>query len=293
MTPVRPSVATGFRLAVRLHRLVAGVWLVWVAIFVPALVFVQAAAGPHRANLPVGGLQAGEDLLVLFEIMRPVAIPLAVALFFACCLLIAWCVLWHAGVARWWLDPDTDEAHSVQILARGLPVWWRFLRLVLLTLVVQAIGWASPWLPLLTDVEQRFLPPLLILGAVLNVAATILVWLAALRGGWVLAEHGRRSALLAWTRGLGLAVRQPLRSFVPLLVWAVPGLALLGLPVLYDGPAPGLFLPAGWLLAAFCMVALSMSYAPPKPRPPKSVSPLEPPTAPYVTTRIPTLLRDE
>jgi len=45
-----PSVITGFRLAARLHRLVAAVWLAWVAIFVPALLFVQVATGPDRAN---------------------------------------------------------------------------------------------------------------------------------------------------------------------------------------------------------------------------------------------------
>lgn len=289
----RPSVAAGFRLAVRLHKLVAGVWLAWVAIFVPALVFVQAAAGPHRANLPSGGLETGEGLVVFFEIMRPVAIPLATAVFFACCLLIAWCVLWHAGVARWWLDPDTDEVHLTQILGRGLSAWWRFARLALFALILQVVGAISPWLPLLADVEQRFALPLLLFGAGMTVAVTTLVWLAAFRGGWLLAEVGRRSALLAWLRGLGLALRQPLRSFLPLLIWAVPGLALLALPVLYDGPAPGLFLPAAWLLAAFCVVALYMSYAPPKPEPERRVSPLEPPTAPYVTTRIPTLLRDE
>jgi hypothetical protein len=290
---VRPSVSAGFRLAVRLHRLVVGVWLAWVAIFVPAMVFVEAAAGPHRANRPAGGFDAGEDLLVFFEIMRPVAVPLAVALFFGWVLLIAWCVLWHAGVACWWLNPDTDEARLAQILGHGLPVWWRFVRLTLLALVLQVAGAVSPWLPLLADVEQRFVLPLLISGSVLTVAATIFIWLAAFRGGWLLGEPGRRSALLAWARGFGAAVRQPLRSLLPLLVWAVPGLALLVLPVLYDGPAASLFLLAAWLLAAFCMVALYMSYAPPKPKPPKAVSPLEPPSAPYVTTRFPTLLRDE
>ena len=289
----RPSVAAGFRLAVRLHRLVAAVWLAWVAIFVPALVVVQAAAGPHRANRPAGGLGSGENLLVFFEIMRPVAIPLAVALVFACFLLIAWCVLWHAGVVRWWLDPDTDEARLAQILGHGLPVWWRFVRLALLALVLQVIGTVSPWLPLLGDVEQRFVLPLLVCGSVLTVVATILVWLAAFRGGWLLGEPGRRSALLAWVRGFGSAVRQPLRSLLPMLVWAVPGFALLALPLLYDGSAATLFFLAAWLLGAFCLVALFVSYAPPKPQPERPVSPLEPPTAPYVTTRFPTLLRDE
>jgi len=289
----RPSTVAGFRLAARLHRVVASVWLAWVAIFVPSLVVVDAAAGPQRANRPAGGFGAGEDLLVFFEIMRPVAMPLAVVFAFACLLLIAWCVLWHAGVARWWLDPATDEARLAQILGHGLPAWWRFARLAMIALVLQVTTTAAPWLPLLADVEQRFVLPLLIFGSVATVVATVLVWLAAFRGGWLLAEPGRSSALMAWFRGLGVAVRQPLRSLLPVLVWAVPGIALLALPLLYNGPVAALFLLAAWLLAAFCMVALHMSYAPPKPQPPKPVSPLEPPTAPYVTTRIPTLLRDD
>jgi hypothetical protein len=289
----RPSIVTGFRLAARLHRLVVGVWLAWVAIFTPALVVVEAAAGPHRANLPPGGLGTGEDLLVFFEIMRPVVFPLGVAFVFAGFLLMAWCVLWHAGVTRWWLDPDTDEARLAQILGHGLPEWWRYVRLTLFALVLQVAGAVSPWLPLLADVETRFLLPLLVFGCVLTIVATILVWVAAFRAGWLLGEPGRRSALLAWVRGLGVAVRQPLRSLLPLLVWAVPGLVLLALPVLYHGPAAVIFFLTAWLLAAFCMVALYTSYAPPKPKAPKPASPLEPPTAPYVTTRIPTLLRDE
>ena len=284
-----PTVITGFRLAARLHRLVAAVWLAWVAIFVPALLFVQVATGPDRANRPAGGFGAGEDLLVFFEIMRPVAIPLAVALVFGCILLVAWCVEWHAGVVRWWLNPDTDAPRLAQILGHGLPVWWRFARLTLLALVLQVVGAATPWLPLLADVEHRFVLPLLIFGSVVTVAATILVWLAAFRGGWFLGEPGRRSAMAAWVRGLWAVLRQPLRSLLPFLVWALPGFSLLLLPLVYGGPAATPFFLAAWLLGAFCLVALFLSYAPPKPPPARTVSPLDPPTAPYVTTRFPTL----
>jgi hypothetical protein len=288
-----PSVVTGFRLAARLHRLVAAVWLVWVAIFLPALLVVQAATGPHRANRPAGGYGAGEDLLIFFEIMRPVAIPFAVALVFGGFLLVAWCAEWHAGAVRWWMDPDTDEPRLAQILGYGLPAWWRFARLALLALVLQVVGAASPWLPLLADVEQRFVLPLLVFGSVLTVVATILVWLAAFRGGWLLGEPGRRSAVAAWVRGLWAVLRQPLRSLQPLLIWALPGLALLVLPLIYGGPAAGLVFLAAWLLGAFCLVAFFLSYAPPKPAPKPIVSPLDPPGTPYVTTRFPTLLRDE
>ena len=287
-----PSAISGFRLTIRLHRLVAAVWLVWVAIFVPALLVVQAATGPDRVNRPAGGLGESEDLLVFFEIMRPVAIPLTVALVFGCLLLVAWCVEWHAGAVRWWLNPDTDAPRLAQILGHGLPVWWRFARLTLLALVLQVVGAASPWLPLLADVEHRFVLPLLIFGSVVTVVATILVWLAAFRGGWLLGEPGRRSAMAAWVRGLWAVLRQPLQSLLPLLIWGLPGFVLLVLPLIYAGPAPTLFFLASWLLGAFCLVAFFVSYAPTKPKPARPVSPLEPP-GPFTTTRFPTLLRDE
>ena len=288
-----PSVVSGFRLAARLHRLVVGVWLLSVVLFVPAQVIVQAAAGPARANMPTGGFGAGDPLLVFLEIMRPIVVPLAVAFGFGSFLFLAWWVLWHAGTVRWWLNPDTNAPGLAQILGHGLPVWWRFARLALLALVLQVVGAASPWLPLLADIEHRFVLPLLIFGSVVSVLATILVWLATLRGAWLLGEPDRRSAVAAWARGLWAVLRQPLRSLLPFLVWALPGIALLVLPLLYDGPAAAVFLLVAWLVSAFCWVALHLSYAPPKPKTARSVSPLDPPGAPYVTTRFPTLLSDE
>jgi hypothetical protein len=289
----RPSVATGFRLATRFHRLVAAVWLLSIIVFFPAHAIVQMTAGRMRADLPSRGLDAGEGLVVFFEIVRPIMVPLAVALFSGCLLVIAWCVLWHAGAVRWWLDPETDDPRLARILGHGLPAWWRFARLALLGLVFQVLGTGAPWLPLLADVEEQFVLPLLIFGCAAALGVTLLIWLAAARGAWLLGEPGRRSALVAWVRGLKAAVRQPLRSLLPVLVWALPGLALLGLPVIYDGPAATVFLLAAWLIAALCWVAFFFSYAPSKPRPAPPVSPLEPPTTPYVTTRFPTLHREE
>ena len=287
-----PSVVSGFRLTARLHRLVVGVWLISVVMFIPAQVIVQATAGPVRSNLPAGGLGAGEDLVVLLEIMRPVTVQLAVALVFGCVLFVGWWILWHAGTVRWWLDPETEAVRLAQILGHGLAVWWRYARLALLALTLQAIVAATPWLPLLADIEGRFLLPLLIFGSVLTVLATVLVWLATLRGMWLLGEAGRRSATAAWVRGLSVVLRQPLRSLLPFLVWALPGLVLLALPLIYDGPAAAVFLLVAWLLSVFCWVALHLSYAPSKPVPEPVVSPLDPPRAPYITTRFPTLHDD-
>jgi hypothetical protein len=288
MLKAQSSFATGFLLAARLHRLVAAVWLVWGVIFLPVLVAVKFAVGPQRANLPVGHLDAGEELLVFFEIMRPIVVPLAVVFGFAIFLLIAWCILWHAAVVRWWLHSDTAQVRIAEVIGQGLPVWWRFTRLALLALILQSIVTIVPWLPFLTDVEQRFVLPLLVCGAALVVAGTILVWLSTFRGGWTLGEAGRRSAVAAWIRGFGATVRRPLRSLFPLLIWGFSGLGLLVLPLLYDGPMATTFLFVAWLLAAFFVVALFMSYAPPKPRSDRPVSPLEPP-GPFTTTRFPVM----
>ena len=286
-----PSVINGFRLAARLHRLVVGVWLISVILLIPAQVIVQVTAGPARANLPAGGLDAGEDLIVFFEIMRPIVVPLAVAFGFGSFLFLAWWILWHAGTVGWWLNPETEDVRLAQILGDGLAAWWRYARLALFALVVHVIVAATPWLPFLTNVEQRFLLPLVIFGSVVSVLATILVWLATLRGAWLLGEPDRHSAVVAWVRGLWAVLRQPIRSALPLLVWALPGLAFLVLPLLYDGPAAVVFLLVAWLVSTFCWVALHLSYAPPKPTLKPTVSPLDPP-GPYITTRFPTLHED-
>jgi len=283
-----PSVVCGFRFAARLHLLVVGVWLVSVVLLIPAQVIVQATAGPARANLPSGRLGSGEDPILFFEILRPVAAPLIVALAFGFLLFFGWWILWHAGTVRWWLNPEADAVRFAQILGCGLAVWWRFARLALLALILQLIVTTVPWLPFLANVRERFLLPLLVFGSVLTIVGTMMVWLATMRGMWLLGEPGRRSAMAAWVRGLWTVLRQPLRSFLPLFVWALPGLALLVLPLIYDGPAPGVFLLVAWLVSAFCWVALHLSYAPPKPIPKPEVSPLEPP-GPYTTTRFPTL----
>lgn len=273
------AVTTGFRLTLQLHKLVLLVWLVSMAIFVPAMTIVEVMAGPERINRPSGGY-GGEDLVVFFEIMRPVVAPLAVALAFGGITFIAWWILWHAGAVRWFLKTDAVDVRLGEIVGLGFAVWWRYARLALVTLVLLTAVVVVPWLPLLADVEQKTLRPLLVLGSISTIVGVILVWLAALRGAWLLAEPKRRSALVAWLRGLFTILRHPLRSFAPLIVWALPGLVLLVLPVWYDGPVAVLLLLVSWLLSAFCRVALHLSFAPPKPPPQREISPLEPP-GPY------------
>jgi len=106
---------------------------------------------------------------------------------------------------------------------------------------------------------------LLLTTVVFSLIALAVYWIAALRGGWLLGESGRRSALLAWLRGLGATLRRPLRSFLPLLVWGVPALALLAALLFVSGALAVLALMSAALAAAFCWVALYLSYAPREP----------------------------
>ena len=47
-----PSPISGLRLALRLRKLVGAVWLISMAVFLPAQLVVNLAAGATRANLP-------------------------------------------------------------------------------------------------------------------------------------------------------------------------------------------------------------------------------------------------
>ena len=106
------------------------------------------------------------------------------------------------------------------------------------------------------------------LGA--SVLITALCWLATLHGAWLLGEAGRRSAIVAWLRGLARTLRRPLRSGFTLLLWALPALALQTLPVtsgwlvppLPNGAAGSLVVLLAAFLAAFCWVGLFLSFAP-------------------------------
>ena len=142
-----PSVVAGFRRSARLHRLVMMVWLVALTIFVPSLLVVGSTAEPIRTRLPLDRLSGEEELLIFFEIMRPVALPIGVALAFGLVLVFAWWILWRAGTVVWWLNPDTDELRLVQVLAAGLVSWWRWARLALITALLMALAATLPWMP--------------------------------------------------------------------------------------------------------------------------------------------------
>ena len=276
----RPSPASGLRLAIRFRRLILAVWLVSMAVFLPAQAIVQLVTGAARANLPAGNLPQGDDLLVLVELLRPVARQLALAILAGLAALWAWSVLWHGGVVRWLSWAGAVPVRLAEVFGHGLVWWWRYARLSLTAVATTALLLAALWLPLRLGLRAADAVGaggraivLLRFGAVVTVVVMALCWLAALRGAWLLGEVGRHSALVAWLRGLGGTLRRPLRSAYTLVVWVVPGLALLALPLLPDAwigalrsaGLGGVVMLLATLGTTFCWVGLFLSFAPEEP----------------------------
>lgn len=273
----RPSVAFGLTTAARLWRLVLVVWLAPVAVFIPAHAVLWGVAGETIASLPEEGLPQGDLALIALELLRPTWPAVAVAVLSGWAGLWAWTVLWHAGVVRWLLVAGRDRVRLAEILGHGLIGWWRWARLALLSAVVLAgiavVLWQLPAAAAERALEGGREGVFLVWVAVAvaaGLAAGLAVWLATLRGSWLLGLGVGRSAVLAWLAGLGGSLRQPLRSLVALIVWAVPGLAVTTLPLLLGwrfevlrGGLPGALLEvAAGLAGAFCWVALFCSFAP-------------------------------
>jgi hypothetical protein len=295
-----PSPVVGFRLAVRLHKLALASWLVMLAVFVPAQAVVGFATAPVRANLPDAPLAQGDEVLILVETLRPVVWPLALAVLSGWLALAVWSVLWHAGTVRWWLSAGAVRVRLAEIVGHGVVWWWRYARLTVTAVAVAAAGLTAVWLPVVRLVTggADHIGWLLVAGLAVSAVVLLVSWPATLRGAWLLGESGRRSAVVAWLRGLGATLQHPLRSLLPLLVWALPGAALLALPLLADGAAAIPTLLAAPLLSSFCAVALYLSYAPQEPpeewirkmqaRAAARAAKPRPPEDHYKTGRIPT-----
>jgi hypothetical protein len=266
-----PSPLAGFRFAVRLRKLVGAVWLVSLGVFLPADLVIQQAAGPVRANLPDGALPPGEEMLLLAEQIRPVAGPLALALLSGGVAFLAWSVLWRGGAVRWSLGAGASRVRLAEILGHGAVWWWRYARLALTEAGATLIALVVLWIPLLaiagaTGALESSPTAAIAIGTALCLSLVVIIicWIGALRGAWLLGQPGRRSAVVAWLHGVVDGLRHPLRSVTPLVVWAVPGIGLLLLPLAVDGPLATIGVLLAWLGSAFCWVALYLSYAPPE-----------------------------
>ena len=274
-----PSPRRGWQLARRLWRLVFAVCAAsWLAI-TPALLLLRQVVVPGLASLPSGPgeVPAGDVALIVLEAVRGAARPLAFAVLSGLVLLWAWTVLWHAGVVAWTLRAGGGRPRLGELLGPGLAAWWRYARLSATALVALALAGAAIALPLWWGAGRAYaamaecrLLLLLGIGVVATKLTAIAVWLATLHGSWLLGLPGRRSALVAWLRGLQVAVHRPLASLGSWLVWVVPALLvsvvvpLLG--VAFEGLRGGPLLAVLGLLAslarAFCWVGLFCSFAP-------------------------------
>jgi hypothetical protein len=268
----RPSPVVGFRLAVRLRKLVGAVWLVCVAIFLPAHLVVLAATAATFADLPARDLPTGDELLIMVELIRPVVVPLAIALISGLLAFVAWAELWHGGTVRWWMGAGAARVRLAEILGHGVVWWWRYFRLAMMAFLAAASALFAIWAPIRIAISGsgalaagRGAALLLLAGVVLSLFVILVDWLATLRASWMLGESGRRSAVVAWFRGLAATARQPLRTLLPVVVWGVPGLVMLVLPFLVEASIAMVAMPLCWLVAAFCWVALFVSYAPQNP----------------------------
>ena len=278
-SPGPPSPRRGWQLTRRLWRLVFAVCAAsWLAI-TPALLLLRQVVVPGLASLPSGRgeVPEGDVALIVLEAVRGPARPLAFAVLSGLVLLWAWTVLWHAGVVAWTLRADAGRARLGELLGPGVAAWWRYARLSATALVALALAGAALGLPLwwgagraYAALAERRLIVLLAAGAAGFALAAIVVWLATLHASWLLGLPERRSAVLAWLRGLRLALRRPLASLWAWLVWVVPALLVSAvvplLGVAFEGLGGGPLLAVLGLLAslarAFCWAGLFCSFSP-------------------------------
>ena len=257
--------------------MVLAVWLVSVAVFLPARAVVWTAVAETFAALPSGDLPNGELSLITVELLRPVWAPLTVAALSGWLALWAWTVLWHAGVVRWLLLSGRTEVRLAEILGHGLIGWWRWARLGLTSLAVLLLTHSALWLAIRMAKKHAHdsanngqLGIWLLAVLVVSFVVVVLCWLATLRGSWLLGSGDRRSAALAWLAGLWGSLRQPVRSLVTLALWAGPTLMVTVAPILIcrsfevlQAPLPSKVIDAAaGLFAAFCLVGLFLSFAP-------------------------------
>ncbi len=272
-----PSPWFGLRHVNEMWRVVLAVWLVSAAVFLPARIVVLTAVAGTFAALPGGDLPDGELLLITVELLRPVWVPLTMAVLSGWLVLWGWTVLWHAGVVRWFVLSGRSGVRLTEILGRGLLDWWRWARLGMTALGVLVLSHAVLLLTIrwaddgaLDGADDRLFGGLIVAAVAISLAVVVLTWLATLRASWLLGVGDRRSAVLAWLAGLWGSLRQPLRSLGALIVWGVPAVAAIVIPIIAGWKIEALrsSLPstiidaAAGFFVAFCLVGLFLSFAP-------------------------------
>ncbi len=278
MRYLEPTVSPRFGLAagLRLWRLVLAVWIVPVFLAMPVLMMVRGSFGRALAAAPETAAGRADVPLVVMQGLHRIGPALGAGVLGLIIGLWAWTVLWHAGTVGWEVWARGRPVRLGEIVGHGLLGWWRYARLSLAALAGLAVLAGVLCGPLLAaalaarrSMAEVRMMNLQLAAVVLGGVVLWICWSATLRGAWELAVPGRRSAALAWVRGLAGTFRQPVRSLGTVFLWATAGKVLtlapvvfaLRLPALRGAPGAALGLVFG-LVAAFCWVALFLSFAP-------------------------------
>lgn len=267
----------GFAAAARLWRLVLAVWLVPLLLMLPAYLIARSGLAAALGSVPVDRAASADVPLIVIQALSRFGPSLAVAVLVAVPLLWAWMVLWTAGAVGWQVWATGRPVRLGEILGYGMLRWWRYARLSItafVALLVLVGGACAPFFLAAAAAKKRLqevrMVNLQLAGLALGGVLLWILWSATVRGAWELARPERRSAALAWWRGLSGTFREPVRSLGTILLWATVGKILTLAPAVLDlrfsalrgspgGVLLGLVLVLG---AAFCWVALLLSFAP-------------------------------
>ncbi len=243
----------------------------------PLRLGLELTVGEATAKVGVSGpLPVGELALIAFEALTAAAPYLLLTVLWGAGLLWLWTVLWHAGVATFEQRGAGKQPPLSVLLGLGLVTFGRYLRLSLAAVTASTVAMVLLWGPLGLGIgvtyhamAETWALALAAAGVLVTLAWLPLAWSATLRGVWILARPERRSAALAWLRGLADSLRWPLRSPLTVLAWllaAVLATAVAELLAQWTRPLSGVvgltLSLVGGLARAFCWVALLGSFGP-------------------------------
>jgi len=274
---IRISPFAGFRLSLRLWKLVAALWLFQLLLITPVMLIVENALAPSLAALPEGAMADGDLALIVIQAFDEIRAPAILMLLVAVVLGWLWTVMWHGGVVSWRLWADTDKAQLSRILGLGLVSFWKFLRLSLVSNALVFTLLILAWWPLgklisssYTSMQEARMMQAIGFGLVVTVLVIWVCRAAVLRASWILGRHDRRSAVLALFDGIVGAFAHPLSSLGTVALFSVlafgagaaPLIAGMMNQALRSGIPAQVFSHVAALVAAFFWLALFTSFAP-------------------------------
>lgn len=271
-----PSLASGLATIRRSLRLILAVWFVPALFIGQFILAIQAAYSPALGKLPAVAAP-GDATLVLMATTGRLGRLVMLSALLAVVGIWLWTVLWHAGLVSWRVWAADRPQRLGELVGHGVMRWWRYVRLALVASAVSLVllgavtqGFGSAAKRVGETLREAAAMRITLAGGAVALILALFLWAGTLRALWELAETGRRSAVLAWLRGLGGVLRHPVASLGVLLAWVVPALviwiaAFLGARALgtIGGGLPAyLVLQIGALLRAAAWVGLVGSFAP-------------------------------